>query len=173
MDWRERCRSVRLILSDVDGVLTDGRVALDDQGRESKRFHVRDGMGIRLWQECGGRFGLISSRRSEAVRRRAREMGMAVLVEGRDDKLAAAREVLEQAGLAPEEACFLGDDLLDVALIRAVGLGVAVADACEEARHAAHLVTQAPGGAGAVRELVEAILKAQGRWEAAIGPYLG
>jgi 3-deoxy-D-manno-octulosonate 8-phosphate phosphatase (KDO 8-P phosphatase) len=165
MSLDQRCRQIRLILSDVDGVLTDGGIILDNQGVEIKRFHVRDGMGVRLWQKAGYRFGLITKRSSQIVKMRMAELGIDLLRQGIDDKLAAARGIFEQLRVKPAEVCYLGDDLPDLAVVRAVGLGVAVADACAELREAAHYVTAAAGGRGAVREVVEMILKAQSRWE--------
>ncbi len=161
----ERCRAVELILSDVDGVLTDGAVVFDNQGIESKRFHVRDGTGIRLWQRAGGRFGLITGRTSHVVEVRAAELGIALVRQGVDDKPPAVREILASLGLRGEQVCYIGDDLPDLPVFGQVGLGVAVCNACAEVRATAHLVTQAAGGMGAVREVIETILKAQGRWD--------
>jgi len=171
MDLDARCQAIELVLSDVDGVLTDGRVVLDDRGIETKRFHVRDGMGIRLWQEAGYRFGLVTSRSSEVVKRRAAELGIAIVCLGVGDKRAAVQEILDELGLAPRQTCYLGDDLPDLPVIRAVGLGVAVADAAAEVRRAADYVTAAEGGAGAVRQTIEMILKTHRRWEEVIRPY--
>jgi YrbI family 3-deoxy-D-manno-octulosonate 8-phosphate phosphatase len=161
-----------LILSDVDGVLTDGGIVLDNQGIESKRFCIRDGQGIRLWQKAGYRFGLISLRSSQIVKMRADELGIEIIRQGTADKLAAVRQILAELRLKPPQTCYLGDDLPDLSAVRAVGLGVAVADACSELRQAAHYVTTAGGGAGAVRETVELILKAQRRWDDVIQHYL-
>jgi 3-deoxy-D-manno-octulosonate 8-phosphate phosphatase (KDO 8-P phosphatase) len=165
MEVADRCQPIELMLSDVDGVLTDGRVILDNQGIETKAFHIRDGMGIRLWQKAGYRFGLITMRSSHAVRMRAAELGIDPVRQGADDKWEAARQILAELGLQPQQACYLGDDLPDLAAVRSAGLGVAVADACEELRRTAHYVTRAPGGHGAVRETIELVLKAQGRWD--------
>jgi 3-deoxy-D-manno-octulosonate 8-phosphate phosphatase (KDO 8-P phosphatase) len=167
----QRCRTIQLILSDVDGVLTDGGIVFDNQGIETKRFHVRDGMGIRLWQKAGYRFGLVTHRSSHIVKTRVAELGIEILRQGIDDKRAAVRDILGELRLAPAQTCYIGDDLPDLPVVRSVGLGVAVADACAELRHAAHHVTAAPGGAGAVRETVELILKAQQRWEDLVQAY--
>ncbi len=167
----ERCQPIELILSDVDGVLTDGRIILDSQSVETKQFHIRDGMGIRLWQKAGYQFGLITLRSSQMVQMRAGELGIKIIRQGTDEKLAAVQAILREARLAPRQVCYIGDDLPDLPAVRAVGLGVAVADACAELRLAAHHVTMAPGGAGAVRELIEMILKAQRRWDDVIGQY--
>jgi 3-deoxy-D-manno-octulosonate 8-phosphate phosphatase (KDO 8-P phosphatase) len=171
MSLDQRCRQIRLILSDVDGVLTDGGIVLDNQGVEIKRFHVRDGMGIRLWQKAGCRFGLITHRSSNIVKMRVAELGIEIIRQGIDNKLTAMREVLGELRVAPTQVCYIGDDLPDLSAVRAAGFGVAVADACEELRQTAHYVTTLPGGAGAVRETIELILKAQGRWEDLIQSY--
>ena len=171
MDLDERCQPIELVLSDVDGVLTDGRVVLDGRGIETKQFHVRDGMGIALWQKAGYRFAMVTRRSSQAVKLRAAELGVEIVRQGADDKLAAACEILDELGLGLKQACYLGDDLPDLPVVRAAGLGVAVADAAAELREAAHHVTSAPGGGGAVRETIEMILKAQRRWEDVIQAY--
>lgn len=171
MSVEKRCEPIELILADVDGVLTDGRVVINNQGVETKEFHIRDGMGIRLWQRAGYRFGLVTSRSSQVVKMRAAELEISLVRQGASDKLATVLEILRELELAPVQACYIGDDLPDLPAVRGVGLGVAVADACAELREAAHYVTAAPGGAGAVREVVELILKAQGRWQDVIQPY--
>jgi YrbI family 3-deoxy-D-manno-octulosonate 8-phosphate phosphatase len=130
-------------------------------------------MGIRLWQKAGYRFGLITARSSQMVKTRAAELGIDIIRQGSDDKLAAVRQVLDELRIAPRQVCYLGDDLPDVAPVRAMGLGVAVADACAELREAAHWVTTARGGRGAVREAIETILKAQRRWHDVIQSLVG
>lgn len=164
MTLDERCEAIELLLSDVDGVLTDGGVVLDNQGIEIKRFHIRDGLGIKLWQRSGHRAGLVTGRSSHIVQLRAAELGVDLVRQGADDKLPIVRDIVAALGLQPAQVAYIGDDLPDLPVVRYVGLGVAVADACAELREAAHLVTRLPGGAGAVRETVETILKAQGRW---------
>jgi len=172
MNLEERCQPIELILADVDGVLTDGRLVVDNQGIETKQFYVRDGMGIRLWQKAGYRFGLVTLRSSHVVKMRAAELDIEIVRQGRDDKLATVGEILDELGLEARQVCYIGDDLPDLPAVRFAGLGVAVADACEEVRRAAHYVTSAGGGRGAVRQTVETILKAQKRWEDVIQPYL-
>ena len=172
MQLEERCQPIELILSDVDGVLTDGRLIYDNQGIETKRFHVRDGQGIRLWQKAGYRFGLVTLRSSQIVRNRAAELELDIVRQGTRDKITTIREILEEARLEPRQVCYIGDDLPDVPVLRMVGLGVAVADACAEAREAAHHITTALGGAGAVRETIETLLKAQRRWEDVTQSYM-
>jgi YrbI family 3-deoxy-D-manno-octulosonate 8-phosphate phosphatase len=155
----------------VDGVLTDGGIIYDNQGIETKKFHVRDGLGIRLWQKAGYRFGLITRRSSHIVKTRVAELGIEIVRQGIDNKLSVVRALLDELRMTPSQTCYIGDDLPDLAAIRTVGLGVAVADACPELRESAHYTTTLPGGAGAVRETIEVILKAQGRWEDLIQSY--
>ena len=171
MSLDQRCQPIRLILSDVDGVLTDGRIVFDNQGIETKRFHVRDGIGVRLWQKAGCRFGLITHRSSNIVKMRVAELEIEIIRQGIDNKLTAMRGILDELQLTPAQVCYIGDDLPDLPVVRAVGFGVAVGDACAELRQSAHYVTTLPGGAGAVRETIELILKAQSRWEDLIQAY--
>lgn len=172
MNLTDACRRVELILSDVDGVLTDGGIWYDNQGIELKGFHIRDGLGIKLWQRAGFRFGILTARTSHIVKLRAGELGIDIVRQGFEDKLPAAEEITRECGLTLEQICYIGDDLTDLPVIRAVGLGVAVADAAAEVRAAAAYTTQLPGGRGAVRELVETILKAKSRWDDAVQRYM-
>jgi 3-deoxy-D-manno-octulosonate 8-phosphate phosphatase (KDO 8-P phosphatase) len=165
MSLEQFCQPIRLILSDVDGVLTDGGIVIDNQGVESKQFHVRDGQGIRLWHKAGYKFGLITLRSSQILKIRVAELGIEIIRQGIEHKLEAMREIIGELDLTPQQVCYIGDDLPDLALVRCVGLGVAVADACEELCQAAKYVTRLHGGRGAVRETIELILKAQRRWE--------
>jgi 3-deoxy-D-manno-octulosonate 8-phosphate phosphatase (KDO 8-P phosphatase) len=169
----ERCAAVELLVLDVDGVLTDGAIVYTDHGVEVKAFHVRDGSALKLWQFEGKRAAVISGRTSRAVEVRAAELGVAPVLQGRADKLAAYRELLAGLGLRPEQTCCVGDDLPDLPLLSHCGLAVAVADACPEARADAHYVTRTPGGRGAVREAIELILRCQGRWQRAVERYRG
>ena len=171
MGVEECCQAIELILADVDGVLTDGRIVVNNQGIETKQFHIRDGMGIRLWQRAGYRFGVVSLRSSQIVKMRAAELDIRIVRQGTSDKLATALEIIAQLGLTPQQVCYIGDDLPDLPVVRTVGLGVAVADGCAELVEAAAYVTKAPGGRGAVREVIELILKAQGRWEDVVQAY--
>lgn len=171
MVLQQRCQAIELILSDVDGVLTDGTITIDNQGIEAKRFHVRDGMGIQLWRKAGYRFGLVTLRSSHVVKMRAGELGIDLVRQGVADKLATTRGILDELGLEFRQVCYLGDDLPDLPVLREVGLAVTVADAAAELRALAHYVTTAPGGWGAVRETVETILKAQRRWDDVIRSY--
>lgn len=159
------CRPIELILSDVDGVLTDGGIIYDNQGIEAKAFHIRDGLGIRLWGRAGKRFGILTARNSHVVKVRAAELDVTLIRQGFENKLPTALEMMETEGLSPEQVCYIGDDLTDLGVIRSVGLGVAVADAAPEVAAAAKYITKLPGGRGAVRETIELILKSQGLWE--------
>jgi 3-deoxy-D-manno-octulosonate 8-phosphate phosphatase (KDO 8-P phosphatase) len=168
----ERCRALKLILTDVDGVMTDGTVLLLPDGGEARSFHIRDGLAIVLAAKAGLRTGLVSGRSSEAVSRRAAELGMAVVRQGVRDKGQALREILAEQGLAPHEIAYIGDDVNDLPILTEAGLSAAPADAPLEVRLAAFMVTEAGGGRGCLREFVEAILRARGEWEkaaAAIG----
>lgn len=171
MNLAQACSRIRLLLSDVDGVMTGGEITYGSNGEETKTFHIRDGLGIRLWQRAGGQFGMVTGRRSPIVERRAAELGVTLLRQGSDDKLPLVRELAEVAGVTMEETAYIGDDLPDLAAIRAVGLGIAVADAVEEIRAAARYTTSVRGGEGAVREVVDLLLKNTGRWETAVAPY--
>ena len=161
----EIAKPIRLILSDVDGVLTDGSITIDNAGVESKTFHVRDGLAIKLWQRCGFQFGLITARNSQIVKLRAAELSIEVVRQGSTDKLPVAREILGQLGIQTHEVCYIGDDLPDIPVMREIGLSIAVADAAREVRELAKWTTQLPGGRGAVREAIERILRAKGSWE--------
>jgi YrbI family 3-deoxy-D-manno-octulosonate 8-phosphate phosphatase len=168
---RDRLARVQLLLLDVDGVLTDGGVTWTNDGIEQKTFSIRDGLGIRLWQQAGGRTGIITGRSSRVVQLRAEELGIAIVRQGIGDKLEAATAVLAEQGLDWEQAAFIGDDLPDLPVVMRCGVGVAVADACPELVAAATLVTQRPGGRGAVREVIEQLLKARGGWDAIVGRF--
>ena len=172
VELEPKCRAIELMLADVDGVLTDGRVEFDNQGIETKRFHVRDGLGIKLWQKAGNRFGIVTQRSSQIVKMRASELGVTIVRQGSADKLTTLREIQAELDLADEQVCYIGDDLPDLPVIRAVGLGVAVADAAAEVRQSADFVTDLPGGSGAVRETIEMILKAQRRWDDFVQTYM-
>ncbi len=165
------CRKIELILSDVDGVLTDGGITYDNQGIESKTFHIRDGLGIRLWSRAGKQFGILTARNSHVVKVRAAELDVNLVRQGFENKLPTALEIIAQEGLTPDQVCFIGDDLTDLPVIRSVGLGVAVADASAEVIKAAKYVTKTRGGRGAVRETIELILKSQGQWEDLLRSY--
>jgi len=172
MKLTDLCRRIELVLSDVDGVLTDGGILFDNQGIEIKKFHIRDGLGIKLWQKAGFKFGVLTARASHIVKVRAAELGIEIVRQGFETKLPAAMEILKSLNLSPEQCCYIGDDLTDLPVIRSVGLGIAVADAAPEVRAAAAHTTKLAGGHGAVRESLEMILKAKGRWDELVRPYL-
>jgi 3-deoxy-D-manno-octulosonate 8-phosphate phosphatase (KDO 8-P phosphatase) len=161
-----RCRALRLVLSDVDGVLTDGTVLLLPDGREAKAFHIRDGLGMVLARRAGLKLGLLSGRSSETVTARAAELHLDVVRQGVSDKRAAFEEILREQGLRPEEVAYIGDDINDLPVLTEVGLSGAPADAAFEVRSQAFMVMDARGGHGCLREFLEAILKARGQWEA-------
>ena len=163
--FAERCRRLRLILSDVDGVLTDGTVLFLPDGRELKPFHIHDGLGIVLAQQAGLRVGIISGRNSEVVAQRAADLGIAIVLQGVRDKRSALRELLQREKLDPPQVAYIGDDLNDLAVMQEVGLCAAPADAARELREQAFMLTDARGGHGCLREFIEAILRARGDWE--------
>jgi 3-deoxy-D-manno-octulosonate 8-phosphate phosphatase (KDO 8-P phosphatase) len=157
---------------DVDGVLTDGAIVVDDRGVESKHFHVRDGLAYSLWHRAGKRSAILSGREAEVVQRRAAELKIGHVRQGLAEKGEPFHALLSELGLEARQACFVGDDLVDLPVLRAAGLAACPADAVPEVRDAAHLVTAAAGGRGAVREVVEVILRAQGLWHGLCRPYL-
>jgi 3-deoxy-D-manno-octulosonate 8-phosphate phosphatase (KDO 8-P phosphatase) len=159
-----RAARVKLLLMDCDGVLTDGRLWLLRDGDEQKSFNVRDGLGLELWHRAGLKSGLISGRSSSFVERRVRELNMEFVRQGAKNKIQDFEELLALADVEESEVAFVGDDLNDIPLMRRAEFAVAVRDAAEETRAAAHYITQAAGGSGAIREVIEVILRAQGRW---------
>ena len=172
INLEERASRIKLLLMDCDGVLTDGRVWLFDNGEEQKGFHTRDGLGLELWHRAGLRSGIISGRTSTAVEKRAKGLRMAFIRQGCEDKRRAFAETVDQAGVTNAEVAFIGDDLNDIPPMLQSGLAIAVADAALEARESAHYVTKLAGGQGAVREVVELILRHQGLWNRLVEPYL-
>jgi 3-deoxy-D-manno-octulosonate 8-phosphate phosphatase (KDO 8-P phosphatase) len=159
-----RCQPIELLVADVDGVLTDGVIALNGQGDETKYFHVRDGMGYALWHHSGKLSAILSGRRSAAVDHRAAELKIGHVLQGQEQKAGRLRALIEELRLRPRQVCFVGDDLADLPALLTVGLAVCPADAVDEVKSAVHFVTQAPGGQGVLREVVETILKSQGKW---------
>ena len=170
-DAEAKAAGVRLFLVDVDGVLTDGGIFFDGNGVETKRFHVRDGHGIKMMQRAGIEIGIITGRTSEAVRFRAEELGISLVRQGVFDKVAAWREILGEKGISPEESAYVGDDIVDVSLLRQVGFAATVADAEEYVLSEADYVSSRPGGHGAVREIIEFVLKSCGAWGRVSGKY--
>ena len=165
--------AIELLVLDVDGVLTDGRITLTPDGAEIKTFHVRDGAGMKYWKRVGKKLAIISGRGSQAVVLRARELDVDVVCLNAKDKLPAFRDVLEQLNLKGQQAAVMGDDLTDLPIMRACGMAIAVADAPQCVREAAACVTKLPGGAGCVREVIELILQRAGLWRQIMARYTG
>lgn len=171
-ELRAQAARVRLLVLDADGVLTDGRLYYGADGEVVKAFHAHDGLGLRLLRNEGVQLAVISGRAAPALERRLRDLRIHHVLLGRDDKQAGLLECLSSAGVSAEEAAFMGDDVLDLPGMRAVGLSIAVADAHQRVRHEAHWVTLAGGGRGAVREVADALLEARGRLDAAVDELL-
>lgn len=169
---QERARQIKLLMLDVDGVLTDGKLYYSNSGDELKTFSTLDGHGIKLLQRSGIKVGIITGRKSELVARRARELGIELLIQGREDKWAALQEILALEHFAQQEIAFMGDDLPDLAVMCRVGLALTVNNAHPCVAKRAHWQSQACGGEGAVREACDLIMHAQGTFAAALAHYL-
>lgn len=169
----EKAREVKLLILDVDGVMTDGSIVYNDRGEESKSFNVRDGHGMKLLQRGGVDCALITARTSEVVLHRARNLGIELVYQGAFDKLKAYEDILKKTGLAPNQTAYVGDDVIDLPILKRAGFSVAVSDAVTEVKERVDYVTEAQGGRGAVREVVEIILKARGTWDELMSRYLG
>ena len=169
---QERLAAIELVVFDVDGVLTQGQIIYNDQGAEAKAFDVKDGLGIRVASDAGLQVALMTGRTSQVVQRRGRDLRITDVLQRVGDKPAALRQLAAGKEIALERVAFMGDDLNDREAMRAAGVAIAPADAVLEIRKEADLVTEAEGGRGAAREAVEAILRAQGRWESAVDSYL-
>jgi len=161
----ERLKEIKLLILDVDGVMTDGRIIFDSNGVESKFFNVKDGHGIKMLQRAGIEVAIISGRQSQVVTIRAAELGIERVFQKATDKRAPYEQILADTGLSDMEVAFLGDDLIDIPVLRRVGFAAAPADAVAEVIPFVHYVTKQCGGWGAVRELADLLLKGQGRWE--------
>lgn len=161
----ERARDIALLVCDVDGVLTDGRLYIGPQGEAMKAFDVRDGHGVKLLREAGIEVAILTARRSEIVATRARELGVTRVLQGQSDKLAGFTQLLADTGVDAARVAYIGDDWPDLPCLRRARLAATVADACDEAKACAHWIAAAPGGRGAVRQLAEFILRAQGRFD--------
>lgn len=171
-DINSRAQRIKLLLMDCDGVLTDGRLWLMADGDEQKAFHARDGQGISLWHRAGLKTGIITGRTSIVVERRARDLKMSYVRQEAKDKIKALDEILAEAGVTANECAYIGDDVGDIPVMHRVALAVAVADAVPETKQAAHYVTEIKGGQGAVREVCDLILKAQGKWDEVMQRFL-
>lgn len=168
----ERFKNIRLLLLDVDGVLTDGGIIYNDSGEQTKVFNSKDGLGIHLLIREGIQVGIVTARKSKALRHRCKNLGIELLFEDVFDKASTLESITKQTGIPLEQTAFMGDDLLDLPMFRSVGLGIAVSDAHERVLQEADLVTQAKGGAGAVREVCDAILKSKGLWDRIIDQFV-
>jgi len=171
-DIIERARRIRMLILDCNGVLTDGRIIMLPTGDETKVFDVKDGHAIVMLHRAGIKSGIISGRQSAIVRARAKELGIAHVHEMAWVKTEAYEKILAEENLTSEAVCYVGDDVVDIPLLRRAGLAVAVADAVAEVKQFAHLVTMRAGGRGAVREVIELIMNAQGKWEEAMARYV-
>lgn len=171
-ELKEKAARIRLLVLDVDGVLTDGRLYFSENGDELKTFDTQDGHGIKMLQQAGIPCAIITGRNTKLVERRARNLGIAHLLQSREDKLVALRELIGPLGIALNEVAYAGDDWPDLPAIRAAGLGIAVANAHDVLYEHADYVTSLSGGRGAVREICDLLLQAQGLFEAALAPYL-
>jgi 3-deoxy-D-manno-octulosonate 8-phosphate phosphatase (KDO 8-P phosphatase) len=173
MPVHAKAARIRLLLFDVDGVLTDGVVMMHADGTESKGFHIRDGAAIVWAQRAGLTVGLLSARRSGATEQRAAQLAIRVVSQGMQSKLEGYEHILRQTNVADEAVAYMGDDLLDIPVLARVGLSAAPADAAVEVRERVDWVSKVGGGRGAVREFIEMVLRAQSRWDSVIGPYFG
>jgi 3-deoxy-D-manno-octulosonate 8-phosphate phosphatase (KDO 8-P phosphatase) len=167
---RRKARKIKLLLLDVDGVLTDGAITINDEGVESKSFHVRDGHGIVLLLRFGIEVGFITGRSSKVVQRRAQELGVQLVYQGIENKADAYSEIKRRNGLTDEQIAYVGDDLTDVPVFQCCGLAITVEDGWPELKARVDYVTETAGGRGAVREVSELLLKAQGQWAVATKP---
>ena len=167
-----RLKDIKVLILDVDGVLTDGGIIYNDDGSETKMFNVRDGLGLRLLMKAGIKICLVTGRRSAALYRRCKDLGIDHIFDGIQNKAAVLDVILEKTGVDAEQIAFVGDDLPDLPLMRRVGVSIAVADAHETVCDSAEIITSARGGKGAVREVCEAILRAQQRWKAILEGYI-
>lgn len=163
---------IQLLIMDVDGVLSDGGIILHSDGTESKRFHVLDGHRIRMWHRSGRLTAILSGRESYPTTYRAEQLDITYVLQGEKEKLPAFESLLKKTCLVPEQVACIGDDLMDIPLIRRAGFGVAVADACDQLKEYADYVTQKPGGQGAVAEVIEYLLKKNGHWDTLMQQYL-
>jgi 3-deoxy-D-manno-octulosonate 8-phosphate phosphatase (KDO 8-P phosphatase) len=171
MTIAERAKQVRLLLFDVDGVLTDGILIMHADGTESKHFHIKDGAAMVWAQRAGLTVGLLSARTSGATAQRAAQLSIRIVLQGAASKEAAFEQILRDASMDEQNVAYMGDDLLDLPVLARVGLSAAPADAAAEVREAVHWVSAVPGGRGAARELIELVMKAQGLWGRTVADY--
>ncbi len=170
---RKKLDTIKLLVLDIDGVLTDGRVLIDSRGRESKSFSIIDGHGIKMWKRAGLQVAFLSGRKSSTTKYQAKELSIDFCLEGRKDKLKGLKELIKMSKTPAEAIAYVGDDLPDLPVMRHVGFSAAVEDAAREVKRFADYVTEEEGGEGAVREVIEYILKKTGRWDDLIKRYKG
>lgn len=168
----EKAKKLKLLILDVDGVLTDGKLFFDNEGNEYKAFHSRDGHGIKLLRQTGVEVAVISGRKSNSVALRMKNLGIEFVYQGHENKIAAFNEIIEKLRITPDQAAHVGDDLLDLPIMTRVGLAIAVDDANFAVKQHADWCTTLPGGHGAVREVCDLIMQAQGRFEDVVNAYL-
>jgi 3-deoxy-D-manno-octulosonate 8-phosphate phosphatase (KDO 8-P phosphatase) len=169
---QNKLKRIKLLLLDVDGVLTRGDIIYNHNGLETKFFNVKDGLGLRLVTDAGIKVGIVTGRSSKALKHRCNDLGIEYVFEGIKDKAALLTRISEKTGITVERTAYVGDDLPDLPIMNRVGISIAVADACDVVRKNAAMVTRAKGGQGAVREVCEAILKAQGLWEKTLNRFI-
>ncbi|MBT3176469.1 MAG: HAD-IIIA family hydrolase [Desulfobacula sp.] len=163
---------IKLLLLDVDGVLTDGGITYSDSGEQIKTFNSKDGFGIRLLMDSGIQVGIITGRKSKALEYRCKNLGITLLFDGIKDKSKALDKIRSQTKIMPDQIAFVGDDLMDIPVMKMVGVSFCVSDACQEVKNHSEIITKQKGGHGAVREICESILKSQGLWETILNKYL-
>lgn len=168
----EKAKKLKLLILDVDGVLTDGKLFFDNDGNEYKSFHARDGHGIKLLRQTGVEVAVISGRKSNSVALRMKSLGIEYVYQGHENKIAAFNEIIEKLGISPEQAAHVGDDVLDLPVMSRVGLAIAVQDANFAVKQRADWCTELAGGCGAVREVCDFIMQAQGSFDDVLSPYL-
>lgn len=168
---RDQLGKIKLLLLDVDGVLTDGRIVYSNDGNETKSFDVKDGHGLKLIQRAGIQVGIITGRQSQIVANRADELGIEILYQGCRDKLEPYEQILSRTGLKDENIAYVGDDVVDMPVLLRAGFAATVADAVEDVKQYVHYISERPGGRGAVREICDLILKQSDRWSSVAGKY--
>lgn len=167
----DKAKKVKLLILDVDGVLTDGKIVLDESGKQLKFFDVQDGLGVVLLKRAGIKTIIISARYSRTVSLRAKDMQVFKIYQNSEDKLHTYKKILKQLKLNSTQTCFIGDELIDIPVLKRAGLSVAVANAAPEVKRVANYITKRKGGSGAVREVIELILKSQNKWNKVISKY--
>lgn len=169
---QDKLKKIRLVIFDVDGVLTDGRIIYNDEGQETKVFDVRDGHGIKLLARAGIESAILTARESKTVEHRAANLGIELVFQGMKDKVAGLEEILKIRPFKLDEIAYVGDDIIDLPALKRAGLAVTVSDAVDEVKERADYITSRPGGRGAARELAELLLKAQSKWDEILSHYL-